>query len=65
MENEELKNLIKKRRLYHWEIAREIGASEFTLSRWLRGGLSEEKQKKILEAIDKLSNLEKEDKHYD
>lgn len=65
MKTEELKNLIKKRRLYHWEIAREIGVSEFTLSRWLRGELSEERQEQILEAIDKLSNLEKEDKHYD
>jgi len=55
MDGAELKNLIQKKRLHQWEIAKELQMSEFTLSRWLRGEVNEEKEQKILEAITNLS----------
>lgn len=58
MTGKDIQNLIKKKRLYQWEVAQEIGINEFTLSRWLRGGLTKEREATILEAIKKLSQKE-------
>lgn len=58
MSGKEIQELIKSKRLYQWEVAQKLHINEFTLSRWLRGTLSEEREKAILEAIKKL--LQKE-----
>lgn len=58
MNGKEIQELIKKKRLYQWEVAQELHINEFTLSRWLRGILSEEREKTILQAIENL--LQKE-----
>lgn len=55
MQGKEIKELIQKKRLHQWEVAEELKINEFTLSRWLRGEVSEEKAQKILEAITNLS----------
>lgn len=55
MTGKQLQEIIKGKRLYQWEIAQELGINEFTLSRWLRGTLTKEREKAILEAIKKLS----------
>ena len=55
MTGTEIQNLIKKNRLFQWEVAEELKINEFTLSRWLRSNLSVEKEKAILEAIETLS----------
>jgi DNA-binding XRE family transcriptional regulator len=37
-----------------WELAQEIGISEFTIIRWLREPISEEHAKKIAEGLKRL-----------
>ena len=58
MSGKEIQNLIKEKRLYQWEVAQELHINEFTLSRWLRGTLSEEREKAILQAIKNLLQRE-------
>lgn len=58
MSGKEIQNLIKEKRLYQWEVAQELHINEFTLSRWLRGTLSEEREKAILQAIKSLLQRE-------
>ncbi len=51
MANQEIKNLIKKKRLFQYEVAEVLGISEGYLSTILRKPLSEELEAKIREAI--------------
>ena len=44
MNGKDIQNLLKKRRLYQWEVAQEIGINEFTLSRWLRNDIDDDKR---------------------
>lgn len=56
MSGQEIKDLLRKERLFQWELAAALNISEFTLSRWLRGSLNEEREKDIMQAVDKLIN---------
>ncbi len=56
MANEEVKNLIKKHRLFRYEVADAMGISEGYLSTLLRKPLSQEMECKVKEAINKLMN---------
>ena len=58
MANQEIKNLIKKHRLFRYEVAEAMGISEGYLSTLLRKPLTEEMRTRVLEAINKLSNQE-------
>lgn len=58
MKGKDLKEIIQSKRLYQWEIAKELNVNEFTLSRWLRGEVSEDKAERILVAINRLSSGE-------
>lgn len=58
MANQEIKNLIKKHRLFRYEVAEALGISEGYLSTLLRKPLTEEMEQKVKEAINKLSNQE-------
>ena len=58
MNGKEIQEIIKKKRLYQWEVAKAVGINEFTISRWLRGTLSEEREEMILKAIETLSKKE-------
>ena len=58
MANQEIKNLIKKHRLFRYEVAEAMGISEGYLSPLLRKPLTEDMEQKVLEAINKLSNQE-------
>jgi DNA-binding transcriptional regulator YiaG len=49
--NQDIRELIAKKRLRNYEVAQSLNVSEFTLSRWLRDDLSPEKRTKILNAI--------------
>lgn len=55
MHNLEIRKKIKLNRLYHYEVAREIGVSEATLCIWLRDELSEERKNLVLSAVEKIS----------
>ena len=54
MANNEIRTLIQKHRIRHYEVASKLGISECTLSRWLRRELPMEKKKEIIEAINSL-----------
>ena len=58
MANQEIKNLIKKHRLFRYEVAEAMDISEGYLSTLLRKPLTEEMEQKVKEAINKLSNQE-------
>ena len=51
MTGQDLKELIKKKRIRQYEVARELNINEFTLSRWLREEMDEEKYDRIYKAI--------------
>ena len=53
MANEDIKKLIKKHRLFRYEVADAMGISEGYLSTLLR---TEEMEQKVKEAINKLTN---------
>ena len=50
--NDEVKNMIKNLGITQYEIAHRCGVTEWTLCRWLRYELSEEKKNLILSAIE-------------
>lgn len=54
MNGYEIQCLLKKYRIYQWELAKKLNISEFTLSRWLRAELNEAQINRILTAINKL-----------
>ena len=58
MGNEDIKNLIKKKRLFQYEVADAMGISEGYLTTILRKPLSDERRKKVLTAITKLTEEE-------
>ena len=58
MANEDIKNLIKKKRLFQYEVADTMGISEGYLTTILRKPLSDERRKKVLTAITKLTEEE-------
>ena len=58
MANEDLKQLIKKHRLFRYEVAEAMGISEGYLSTLLRKPLTEEMEQKVKEAINQLTKQE-------
>ena len=58
MANEDIKNLIKKKGLFEYEVADAMGISEGYLTTILRKPLSDERRKKVLTAITKLTEEE-------
>lgn len=54
MTGTEIKELLKKKRIYQWEVADALRINEFTLSRWLRGEVDSLKEEDILSAISKI-----------
>ena len=58
MANEDIKKLIKKHRLFRYEVAEAMKVSEGYLSTLLRKPLTEEMRTRVLEAINKLTNQE-------
>lgn len=54
MNNLEIREMIRKSRFKHYEIAQKIGISESAFSRWLRDDLTDTKKEKIISAISEL-----------
>ena len=54
MANEEIREMIKRKRLYQYEVARQMGISFYTLNRWLRYELPDEKKQRIIKAIESI-----------
>ena len=55
MNNIDIRNAIKKARLFCWEVAEELGISESYFSRKLRKELPQDEKARILAAIEKLA----------
>lgn len=51
MANIEIRNTLKQKRMYNYELAELLGITEWTLSRKLRKELPEDEKQKILEVI--------------
>ena len=54
MENQEIRNLIARKRFNYWEIAAVIGISPYSLSKWMRQPLTDDHKSKILAAVKEL-----------
>lgn len=54
MPNANIKELLRRKRIYQWEIAAKLNVSEVTFCRWLRNNLPEDKQQQILNAINEI-----------
>ena len=61
MEANQIKQTLKENRIYQWEVAKALGITEFTLTRWLREDLPDAKADQIMQAIDTLSNKRNSD----
>lgn len=59
MTGQEVRELLRQKRIFQWEVAAAMNVSEYALCRWLRGALDNEKEQAILEAIEKLERPEK------
>ena len=55
MSNIDIRQLLKQRRIYHYEIAEKLGISESYFCRLLRKELAPDKKKQILQIIDELA----------
>lgn len=54
MDASQIKQILKEKRIYQWEVAKALGITEFTLTRWLRDDLPADKAEQIMQAIDTL-----------
>ena len=48
--NREVRDFLKAKRVFQWEVAERLGIHESSLIRWMRTELPEDKKKKIMEA---------------
>ena len=54
--NENLKEQARRRGLPLWRVADAVGVSEWTMTRWLRKPVTEERYKQISRAIDEAAD---------
>ena len=57
MANEDVKSVIRKSRLYHYQIADCLGLQDSAFSRLLRKELTNEKKNEIYSAIERLTGV--------
>ncbi len=48
--NRAVRDFLKAKRVFQWEVAERLGIHESSLIRWMRTELPEDKKKKIMEA---------------
>ena len=53
--NKKVRDMAKEKMVKHWQIAQYLGISEPTIMRWLRTPLTEERETRILDAIENLA----------
>ena len=53
--NNDIKQLMKKKNVYQYQVAEQLGITEWTLLRWLRTKLDKDKKERIIKAINELS----------
>ena len=58
--NAVVKETMRINKVKQWMVADEIGCSEYTLIRWLRHKLPDDKRQLVLDAIDRIVKRRKE-----
>ncbi len=54
MSNSEIVALMRKERIFQWQIAKRLDMHETSLSRWFRSELSQAQQQQVLGAIEEI-----------
>ncbi len=54
MNNKDIRNLLKEKGIFHWQLADKLGISEATLTRKLRRELPIEEKEKLIKVIKKM-----------
>lgn len=54
--NQDIRDRAAQKGVYFWEIARELGISEPTMTRWMRVELPADKRREIRQIIDKITD---------
>ena len=54
MVNLEIRQMLFAKNLKHWQVAKQLGISEGTFSRWLRYEMEPERKQLVVKAIKKL-----------
>jgi len=61
MTGEMLRDFMRRKRIRQYEVAKELNINEFTLSRWLRGDMDEDKALMVMQAINAVRGKLEED----
>lgn len=61
MTGEMLRDFMRRKRIRQYEVAKELNINEFTLSRWLRGDMNEDKALMVMQAINAVRGKLEED----
>lgn len=56
MSNKEIECLLRQKKIYKWQIAKQIGIHETSFVRWFREPLSQVQIQQILHAIDEIQS---------
>lgn len=54
--NKDIKQLLKSKGIYQWQLADRLGISEPTITRWFRRELPQEKKKHIIKVIKEMED---------
>ncbi len=54
MRNKDIRELIKKKRVFYYEVAEALGVTATTFSKWLQRELPEERKNLIRSAVEKI-----------
>ena len=56
MANADIREILRKKRIRHYEVADQLGISEYTFCKWLRTELPPDKREEVLKAIKQIEN---------
>ena len=54
MNNQKIEQLLKREKIFKWQIARKIGIHETSFVRWFRDELSQEQVQRVLSAVEEI-----------
>lgn len=54
MNNQKVEQLLKREKIFKWQVARKIGIHETSFIRWFRDELSDEQVRRILSAVEEI-----------
>lgn len=52
--NSDIREILKRRGIRHYDLAVECGVNKYTMSNWLAMPLTEQRRERILDAIDRI-----------